>query len=262
MPAELAFGSGMLYAFLLVLARIAGALVFIPFPGMGSGTELPRIVAALSITIALLPSWPKFDTFPSAIAAVVLAILVEAVFGLSIGLAVACLLEVLRMGAQIMSAQAGFGYASTIDPTSSADSGLLVIAAGMMGGLLFFALGIDHEVIRVLAASLVAHPPGSFHADTRISEALIHFASDIFTVGVRLALPSIALLGLIDLSLGLLGRINAHLHLISVSFPLKMLAALILVAALAGVYPRVLASESRFMLQISRHAAGLEDHGR
>ena len=262
MPTSLAFGSGTLYAFLLVLSRIAGAFVLVPLPGMTAGTEIPRIVAAISITVALMPSWPKLSAFPTSLATLLLAVVIEAAFGLSIGLAVSVVTEVLKMGAQIMSTQSGFGFASTIDPNTSADAGILVLVAQLIGGLLFLALGLDREVIRIFASSLTTHPPGAFHLDPQLGEALWRFAADIFTVGVRLAFPSIALLGLIDLSLGLLGRINSQLQLISVSFPLKMLSAFALIAVLATMYPRIVTAEAMKMLEISRHASGIGSHGR
>ncbi len=262
MPTSLGFPTGAMYAFLLVLSRVSGALVLVPLPGMTAGTEIPRIVAAVSITIALLPSWPAEAGFPPQASTVVLAVLVEAAFGLAIGISVACLSEMLKLGAQIISTQSGFGFASIIDPNTSADAGILVLVAQIMGGLLFLAFGLDREILRIFAASLASHPPGTFHIDPLLAPAIWRFTSDILVVGVRLAFPSIALLGLIDISLGLVGRINSQLQLLSVSFPLKMLAAFALVAVLASMYPRVIESEAASMLQISRHAAGIEGHGR
>ena len=255
MPVSSLITEGTLYAFLLVLARIAGAFVLVPLPGMQGGTEIARIVAGVAVTIALMPFWPHFDSMPSGIVTLLVAVISEAVFGLSIGLAVSLLNEMLRMGGQILSQQAGFGFASSIDPMTAADAGLMVVISQLIGSLLFLALGLHREVIRVFASSLTLQPPGAFHADPQLAEAFFRFASHIFTVGLRLALPAIALLGLVDLSLALLGRINSQLQLIHLSFPLKMLTAMLLIALLAGMYPRVMSSESGTMLQIANHAA-------
>lgn len=262
MHASSVLSEGTLFAFLVVLTRVSGALVMVPLPGMQSGTEIPRIFAALAITISLYSSWPQYTGFPAGLARLLPLIASEAAFGVAIGLSVAILNETLKMAAQIMSQQAGYGFASTIDPTTAADSGVLVVIAGLMGGILFLALGLDHVVIRAFAMSLTTRPPGEFHADEHMAEALWRFGSDIFSVGVRLALPSIALLLLIDISLALVGRINAQLHLISLSFPVKMMTAMAIMALLAAMYPRIVRSESVVMIQIINHAAGIELHGR
>ena len=48
----------------------------------------------------------------------------------------------------------------------------------------------------------------------------------MFQTAVRLALPVIAVLLLIDLTLGLLNQINSRLQLLTLAFPVKIVAAL------------------------------------
>ncbi len=55
--------------------------------------------------------------------------LAEAGLGIAVGLAVAFLTEGFQMGAQIISLQAGYSFATTIDPTSGADSSVLLTIA-------------------------------------------------------------------------------------------------------------------------------------
>ena len=53
MPVSSVITEGTLYAFLLVLARVAGAFVLVPLPGMQSGTEIARIVAGVAVTFRI-----------------------------------------------------------------------------------------------------------------------------------------------------------------------------------------------------------------
>ena len=62
----------------------------------------------------------------------------------------------------MLGLQAGYAYASTIDPNTEADSGILLVFAQLMAGLLFFALGLDREVLRLFAQSLDKIPPGAY----------------------------------------------------------------------------------------------------
>jgi flagellar biosynthetic protein FliR len=134
---------------------------------------------------------------------------------------------------------AGFGYASMIDPATQADSSVLLVFAQLFAGLLFFTLGLDREILRIFARSLQSYPPGSYRISADTAEALIRLGGGLFQVGLRLALPVLALLVLVDLSLALLGRLNAQLHLLSMAFPAKMMTALVLLAFLAAVFPRI-----------------------
>jgi flagellar biosynthetic protein FliR len=62
----------------------------------------------------------------------------------------------------------------------------------------------------------------------------------MFSAGLRLAMPVIALLVMLDVSLALLGRLNQQLQLLSLAFPVKMLTALLALSWVAAVFPRIL----------------------
>ena len=66
------------------------------------------------------------------------------------------------MAAQVMSLQAGYAFASTFDPNTQADSPVLVVFIQIAAGLLFFATGLDREVLHVFARSMETYPAGSF----------------------------------------------------------------------------------------------------
>lgn len=221
-----------LYGFLLVLARVSGIFVFAPIPGVKDSPAMMRVFLSLAITISLFPLWPKPATLT-------FAVFSEIALGLTIGLAVTLTMEVLQLAAQLAGLQAGFGYASTIDPTSQADSSVLIIAAQILAGLLFIAAGLDREVLRTCARSLESFPPGQFQLSGSLAQVMMKLASGMFSAGVRLALPVVALLGMVDLALALLGRINAQLQLLTLAMPVKLLASLVLFAVLAVLFERV-----------------------
>src|ERR1044071_4544437 len=111
-----------LFAFLLVLARVAGFVTFLPVPGFRGTPDSTRVVLAIAISLALFPVWPALpDAVPST-GQLVVWVFAEAGFGLAAGLAVAFLTEGFQLAAQVLGLQAGYGYASTIDPASEADS--------------------------------------------------------------------------------------------------------------------------------------------
>lgn len=239
MPVELRFPLGTLFSFLLVLARVSGALAFVPLPGIRQGPQMARAVLALALAVLLYPSWPEVGEAwtPWRLGA---ALLMEAALGVWFGLMAAFLAESFQLAAQAVGLQAGFAYASMVDPQTQADSGILLIVAQLTGGLLFFAFGLDREVIRAFARSLETAPPGEWFPVAAGWEAVRRLGDGMFRTGVRLALPALALLALTDTALALVGRINAQLQLLTLAFPVKMLAALAVLAALAPVFVRVL----------------------
>lgn len=220
-------------AFMLVLARVAGLVAFLPVPGFKNAPSAIRVILAVAIAIALFPVWPHAaDTLPS-FGQLTAWAFSEAGFGMVVGLAVAYLIEAFQVAAQVLGLQAGYGYASTIDPSSQADSGVLQVIMTLITGLLFFVSGLDRELIRVLAASFERFPAGTWAPSAASLDGVLRLGAGMFALGLRLAMPVIALLLFIDLALAMLGRMQQQLQLLSLAFPAKMLAALALLAALA-----------------------------
>ena len=228
-----------LLGFLLLLARVAGVITFVPLPGVNSSPVTSRIVLSLAIAVCLGPAGQPVAGLGHSVARLAGYILMDATIGMAIGLTVSFATEAMKLAGQVAGLQAGFGYASTIDPGSEADSSLLLVIAELFAGLLFFAAGLDRQVIAILAGTLKTLPPGQIVQLRGAPEAIIRLGGELFAYGLRLAFPVITLLVLIDLTLGFLGRVNSQLQLLTLAFPVKILAALGLFAVLAGVYARV-----------------------
>lgn len=234
-----AIPTSVLYGFLLVLARIAGVFVFLPLPGLQAGPSAAKITLAMILTFGMYSRWPVLNPAPGSMVQVAGWMIAEAGIGLATGLAVAFLIEAVTFAAQAISTQAGFAYASTIDPNTEADSTVLILMAQLTAGLLFFAMGFDRVLLTILSRSLETHPPGAFLVTRASVEGLLMLGSSIFTTGLHLALPLMTLLFLIDLSIGLLGHLNSQLQLIALAFPAKMLAALAALSFLVLLIPKL-----------------------
>lgn len=250
MGTELTLSTGTLYAFLLVLARVSGAFVYLPLPGIKVGPDIARLVLSVSVSLTLFPSWPAIDASKVTLGVLIGWILAEAGVGIAVGLAVAFFTEGFQMGAQIISLQAGFSFASTIDPTSGADSPVLLTIAQLGAGLLFFSTGMDRQVLYSFARSLDLHPPGSFQVTESMANALMRLGATVFTTGLRLVLPVLGLLLMVEISIALLSRLNSQLQLMMLTFPIKMLLALVLLAWLVAVFPRVFERSAGDVLQV------------
>jgi flagellar biosynthetic protein FliR len=243
MGAESLVSYGTLFGFLFALARISGVFAFLPFAVFRAAPEAGRIVLSLAITLILHADWKAPAGIETSPARIVAGLAGESMLGLAIGVSLAIVIEVFKMAAQAVSLPAGLGFASTVDPTSGADSTVLLTAAELTAGLLFFVSGADRLLIRALAESMRVCPPESLALQKSLSGssafALIQFAGLIFSTGLRLAAPVIALLLLADASLAVLGRMQPHLHLISLTMPAKLAATMLILSATLVLQPGV-----------------------
>jgi flagellar biosynthetic protein FliR len=223
--------------FLLVLARILGVFVYLPLPGKEAGPSLPRVVLAFATAIAVTPYWPSAEAPEPTPALLLLWLSSELALGLTIGLVVGFLAEALTLGAQILSLQAGYAYASVVDPTTQADSDVLQVLSQLLGGLLFFCFGLDHLALKTFTYSLRTFPPGQFALTQDLARAVIALSSNIFVVALKLALPVVALLLTTEVALAVVGRLSQQLHLGTNAASIKMLLTLLILMSVMRVVP-------------------------
>jgi flagellar biosynthetic protein FliR len=259
MPTEAVFSYGTLLGFLFTLARVSGVFALLPLAALRAAPEAAKIVLSLAFTVLLWPEWESpMAAGEATIGRIVAGLAGEMALGLAIGLIVAIVLELFQVAAQIVSLQAGLGYASTIDPTSGADSTVLITLAQLTAGLLFFTKGGDRMLVKVLADSIRLCPPESFTVNRGWEEPIIRFSSTIFSSGLRLAAPIVALLLLADVSLAVLGRMQQQLHLVSLTMPVKLGTTMLLLSATLAFQPAffesMMAAGVRLMEQLIRSA--------
>ena len=232
--------ASVLYGFLLVLSRILGIFVFLPLPGFKAGPDAAKITLSMALTFALYSRWPVIDPAPASVVQVAGWMLVESSIGLATGLAVAFVIEGLIMGAQAISTQAGFAYASTVDPEhrsrfhrahhdgAAHRRACFSLPWAWTGNCLRCSLAVWRHI-----------PPGTLVVSRAAVEGLVMLGSGVFSTGIRLVLPLITLLFLIDLSMGLLGRLNSQLQLVALAFPAKMLVAVAGLSFLVLLVPKL-----------------------
>jgi flagellar biosynthesis protein FliR len=253
MHAELHVSASILIAFLLVLSRMLGVFVFVPMPFKDAGPSISRIALALGCTLALYARWPVLSATELTLTTTLGFMVSDAALGAGIGLMVGFLSEAFTTGAQSLALQAGYGYASIVDPTTQADSEVLAVMAQLLAGLLFFTAGLHRFLIRIFADSLISFPPGTFALTQNVAKEVVRMGSGIFSFGLRLALPIVGLLLMTEITLALLGRINSQLHLGMHAFPAKMMLTLTTLSSILVVAPHLYNAYAEEILRSIRH---------
>lgn len=233
----------------LLTARMAALTIFTPLPGASAAPVQARVVLSLLLAFMLSPAAhagisPEDLASPAAVWLLGVAALSEAALGAAIGLALRLMLEAFSLAAQTLGFQAGYSYINMVDPNTQVDASILNVALGLLANLLFFAFDLHLHLIRVLAASVASHPLGGFAVAPTDADAFITLGGMMFDTALRLALPVVALLLLVDLTLGLLNQAHPRMQLLTLAFPLKI------VAGIAALYP-VLPQSPRLFYQLA-----------
>ena len=248
MPGSLVFSTQLAVTWLLVFARVAGVVTLAPLPGSRLFPASARAALALLLTAVLAPM--AMAPYPGAGAWTVGVWMIrEAGFGLAVGVAMQFLLEMMGLAAQMLGFQAGYSYINTVDPASQVDATILNVLITMLGGLLFFSLDLHLHLVRALARSLELVPLGQFSLAPQAGIRVAQLGGAALETAVRLAYPVVAVLVLLDLALSLLSYVNARMQLLTLSFPVKMLATL-------GGLALILDQAPRLFQQLAQQALG------
>lgn len=243
--------------FLAVLARTSSIFSFVPIPGLKAPVSAARVGLNVAIALTLMPSAPKLQRTDLGIGEMAALIVSELCLGLTAGLLLSFFFEAFQFGAQMLSQQAGFSYAATIDPTNNTDTGVLLVLSQLLAGLIGLALGLDRRIISALAESFQALPPGHFVLNAGMLDSVQRAGANIFQLGPALAIPSVSLFLCIDIILGVLSRVEQQLQLTTILFPLKTAGSVAVLIVIFAAYPGLLARTLDSTIAAMRHVMGL-----
>ncbi|BDC52036.1 hypothetical protein F183_A43510 [Bryobacterales bacterium F-183] len=244
--------------FLSILARTSAVLAFVPIPGLRSPVSIARAVLSLAVSAALYPGCPRVSQSHAGSGGQILALMIaELCIGLTAGLLLSFFFEVFQFSAQMLSQQAGFSYAATIDPTNNTDTGVLLVLSQLLAGLLALGLGLDRQIVSLIGDSLKTIPPGQYQLTPQLLADVQRAGSTVFELGATMALPSVTVFLCIDVILGVLSRVEQQLQLTTILFPLKTAGSVAVVILIFATYPTLLSRLLETTIASIRHAMGV-----
>ena len=185
-----------------------------------------KAVTTLVLTIVLLPSIPAdwvvappegTITLPF----VVMLIAGEALTGILVGFILQALLEMFAAGGEFTALSMGLFRARIVNPGTQTQTTVVAVMYMQMMLVLFIAFGGVYTVIEIARESFQVLPPGSWVLHEQMKEYLIGHVGSIFYVGVRMALPVIFMILLVNISLGLCTRFGQEFNVLMLSFPVR-----------------------------------------
>jgi flagellar biosynthesis protein FliR len=219
---------------LLMGGALAGPLLLLPLPGMQALPAMARSFLLMALAVALAGGLPEAARQAATVDRFPVLLLLVMTKGLLGALVAAMLTEMLVFGMAIIASQAGFSFASTIDPFSAADSSVLQTLGSTIAGLLCYSTGFDHLWFRAIAQSTAAALTTAAAPSLQSIDLLILLLRYCLEDALRLALPISLLLLAADIGLAMLGRFAERIQVMSLAFPAKILVTLLLLAFLAG----------------------------
>ncbi|WP_282296413.1 type III secretion system export apparatus subunit SctT [Stenotrophomonas sp. PS02289] len=211
----------------LGLARIGACLVWVPYlaPGV-MPAKMTRTVVAVMVLIGLWPSTVGTATgMPQDMLSMGGVLLREVLIGTAIGIVVALPFHIFHGMGAIVDNQRGAGVGAMLDPVSGMEATELANLLQLMSVVVFMATGGMIVLLEVIQDSYTLVPMGG--AISLNLDNIQGFASTLLAGAVRMALPVLLLLFLVEILLGTLSRFAQQLNPFSISLAIKSLIAFI-----------------------------------
>jgi flagellar biosynthetic protein FliR len=218
--------------FIVVLTRVGGLVTFAPFWNNQAATMRVRVALALMLALALTPAvMPRLATPPTDPIALALVIMGELVIGCVFGFVGRVVVSALETAAEVLSFQLGLSLASTIDPSTRAQTTVIGTLAQMFGLMILMGADSHHWVLAATARSFESVQPGNLNFSPELAQLLLRLSADAIAVGVALAAPTIIVLLAVEFILAVAGRAAPQLQIMVLGFPVKILAGIWLTGA-------------------------------
>jgi len=208
-----------LWPFIRVLA------LFSSMPVLGQRNVPIRVRIALSFFIAIgvagtVPAGTGNVALDSP--AAILLVVQQVLIGLSLGFAVRIIFTAIEFAGEVIGLQMGLNFAGFFDPATAQQATATSSFFSTMVAFLFIAMNGHLLVIEAVVQSLVAFPvspePFAFLHAVRPET----WGAEIFRLGLWIALPLIAMLLFVNMTLGIIARVAPQISIFSVGFPITL----------------------------------------
>jgi flagellar biosynthetic protein FliR len=217
---QLAELQGLLGSLLWAMGRVGGLCLLAPVFSDSVTPKRLRLGIMLVLTMVLAPLAPTTINPLSAdgIATMVSQVLIGAVIGFVLKLA----FEAVSLGGQLVGQSMSLGFAETVDPRGGGSSPVLSQFYLLMVTLLFLAMDGHLRLIALLADSFHTLPPGQSGIDSNGLYAVVAFATHLFGGAVRVALPAMTSLLMVNIGFAAISRAAPSMNLFAVGFPITI----------------------------------------
>jgi flagellar biosynthetic protein FliR len=218
---------GRVVAYSLVLSRISGFVVASPFPGAYVGqTQRVGLVLALSWAATLFA--PDAGAGHELSFALLVPLALELGCGLIVGLAFRFVMAAFEIAGSVFSQSVGLAAGTTYNPGTESQTSALEQLITLMSLAIAVAIGAHRVAIAYLLESFRALPVGGTLHLAATTSTIVDLSTEALRVGLRLAMPVLAVGLIIQIALALLARAAPSMQIFNVGLTVMLASGLML----------------------------------
>lgn len=207
---------GLLWA----LGRVGGLCLVAPVLGASVIPARIRVGLVVVLTLVLAPLAPAAIDPMSAAGVATMA--GQVLVGAAVGFVLKLVFEAVAFGGELVGQGMSLGFAEVVAPGGGGSTPVLSQFYMVLVTLLFLALDGHLRLIELLADSFRTLPPGPVAIGAEGLHAVVLFGAQLFAGAVRVALPAVTALLVVNIGFAAISRAAPSMNLFAVGFPITL----------------------------------------
>lgn len=218
-------------AFLLVMLRMTGMLVFNPILGRRNIPIMVNAVLAFLLAVLLAGQVPAPTQAPTLFVFFIWGVK-ELLLGLIAGFLLQMFFSVLVVGGEMVDMQLGLSMAKAFDPGTNASISLSTQYFNILFILVFFLSNGHLTFIQMTAQSFQVLPLGSYLINFDALYTIPLLFSNMLLLAVKLSIPLVVMEIIVTFAVGIIMRIIPQINVFVVSIQFKLLTGMLILMLL------------------------------
>lgn len=179
-----------------------------------------RVAIVMLLTFVLAPLSPA--TVDPMSAQGVATMVGQVLIGAAIGFVLKLVFEAVAFGGQMVSQSMSLGFSEVVNPRGGGSTPVLSQLYMVLVTLIFLAMNGHLQLVALLAESFRTLPPGSGVIGPNGMHAVVMFGAQLFAGAVRVALPAVTSLLVVNIGFAAISRAAPSMNLFAVGFPITV----------------------------------------
>lgn len=223
------FNENEILAFALVLLRVSAFVVAWPVFSVYSVPHHAKVLLAFLLGVLMFPAIDKANLLSARFGDEIIWLACKEVFvGLCMGFVTRTFFFALSVGGNLISTYMGLSSAQMFNPSLNAQSSTVEQFYLTLATLLFLALNGHHVFLEGLAKSFQLVPLSMVGANIGVFKETTVLIQDVTIAGLQLSAPVMAVIFILNVFMGILGRAVPQINVLITSLPINVMAGLLL----------------------------------
>lgn len=242
--------AGQIVVWVLVLLRTGTFFLGIP---LFAGRLIPvriRMAFGLMLSLLISPYVPADLELSTHYVGVIILAMNEVCVGLLLAMMVRMVFFAVELAGYLISYEIGLMASNSINPLLGSTDATLSSLFYYFSLLIFFIVGIHHEVIKAFTLSFELLPIGTFFLQANPMVEYVSEVSNVFVLGVLMAAPFIALNFIVNISFAVLGKAVPKMNVFITSFSVRIISGLVLLVSSILLFSSYVIEHSRRSVKV------------